>query len=169
MISTDSPATVEMDEIQFERELVTTSDAAIRLARSLGRSPEDAADVVQDAAAQAWRYRSTLRGEWKPWFLSIVYRQAKRRTPEWLPLPASWDKPSHDWPGSAPGDDILKAAIGDLPSRQRAALVLYYAEDMKIEAVAHVLGVSEAATKQLLSRARTSLKERYSALSERVS
>ena len=146
---------------EFEGELVAASSSAIRLARSLGRSPDDAAEVAQEAAIQAWKYRASRRGEWRPWFLSIVYRVARRRTISWLPMPLGWDRASASWPGSILPDPYLSQAMSRLPDRQRAALLLYYGEDMSVETVSNILRLSQPATKQLLARARASLRSRY--------
>jgi RNA polymerase sigma-70 factor (ECF subfamily) len=141
---------------------MASAEIAFRLARACGRTPDEAADVLQEAATQAWRYRGTRRGDWRPWFLSIVYRLAhRRRRLGWLPLPLSFDRPSTDWPGLQAPDPNLQKALAALPARQRAALLLYYGQDLSLAAVARVLSASEPATKQLLARARTQLRKRY--------
>lgn len=153
-------------EVEFERCFLDAGASAVRLARSLGRSPEDSAEVVQEAAMQAWRYRDGLRGEWRPWFLSIVYRMAKRRNPVWLPLPFGWDRAGSTWPGQSEPDPMLAQALSRLPARQRAAVWLRYGEDMAIDDVAHVLETTPTAAKQLLARARGGLRERYEGLAK---
>src|SRR5712691_3612563 len=85
------------DELrQFETAFRQVSRSAFLLARQLGRSTEEAQDIVQEAALRGWRYRATRTGEFRPWFLTIVYRLGCRRTPSWLPLPANWDRPAAD-------------------------------------------------------------------------
>lgn len=146
----------------FEAGLVATSLPAIRLARSLGISPEDAADVVQQAALQAWRYRDTRRGDFKPWFLTIVCRVAKRNR-RWVTLPVFWQHTSA-WPGEDGREVDLASALKKLARNQRTALWLRYGEDLTISNVAMVLGVREAAAKQLLYRARTALRRELRSL-----
>jgi len=82
------------DPRDFEAAFRQVSRSAFLLARQLGRSTQEAQDIVQEAGLRGWRYRSTRTGEFRPWFLSIVYRLSRRRTPEWLPLPAGWDAPA---------------------------------------------------------------------------
>lgn len=151
----------------FEASLAATSLPAIRLARSLGISAEDAADVVQQAALQAWRYRDTRRGEFKPWFMTIVCRVAKRNRP-WVTLPVFWQHTSA-WPSEAGGEVDLASALKKLSRNQRAALWLRYGEDLTISDVAMVLGVRETAAKQLLFRARTALRNELKSLGWEIS
>lgn len=141
----------------FEVEFRQVSRSAFLLARHLGRDTEAASDIVQEAALRAWRYRSTRTGEFRPWFLAIVYRQSRSRLPSWLPLPASWDEPAPD-PIAGSMDPALVAALRGLPARQRSALWLRYCEDLATSDVARIIGCSEPAAKQLLMRARDALR-----------
>ena len=143
----------------FELELGQVSRSAFLLARHLGRDTEAARDVVQEAALRAWRYRSSRTGDFRPWFLAIVYRLCRGPMPEWLPLPRAWDRAAPD-PIVLSMDPDLLAALRTLPPRQRAALWLRYCDDLATADVAHILRCSETATKQLLLRARDSLRER---------
>ncbi|MGI8793534.1 MAG: RNA polymerase sigma factor [Acidimicrobiales bacterium] len=54
---------------------------------------------------------------------------------------------------------MLRDAIAGLSRRQRDAVVLYYLLDMKVDAVAASLGVSQGTVKTALSRARAHLAE----------
>jgi RNA polymerase sigma-70 factor (ECF subfamily) len=143
----------------FEAAFRQVSRSAFLLARQLGRSTEEAMDIVQEAGLRGWRYRSTRTGEFRPWFLSIVYRLSRRRTPEWLPLPRGWDTPAPESFRSDMDPELLLAMRG-LPSRQRAALWLRYCDDLATADVARIMGCSETAAKQLLLRGRESLRAR---------
>lgn len=153
------------DRREFELAYQAVSRSAFLLARQLGRDTDAARDIVQEAALRAWRYRSSRAGEFRPWFLAIVYRQCRGRMPEWMPLPHAWDRTAPD-PFEGAMDPQLVAALRTLPARQRAALWLRYCEDLAIADVARVLRCSDAAAKQLLLRARDSLRARLAALPE---
>jgi RNA polymerase sigma-70 factor (ECF subfamily) len=140
----------------FAAELVACMRSALLLARRAGLSSEDAADAVQDSAAQAWRYRSGRRGDFQPWFLAIVYRRARRRI-AWLTVPAFWGA-GRDTGFVAGFDPGLAAALRRLPQRQRVAIWLRYGEDMSTAQVAEVIGTTETAAKQLLQRGRDALR-----------
>jgi RNA polymerase sigma factor (sigma-70 family) len=144
---------------QFETAFRHVSRSAFLLARQLGRSTEEAQDIVQEAALRGWRYRSTRTGEFRPWFLTIVYRLSCRRTPSWLPLPAYWDRPAADTFASSI-DPQLVAALRELPMRQRAALWLRYCDDLAVADVARIMHCSDTAAKQLLLRGRDALRAR---------
>lgn len=153
-------AAVRVDErSEFEAAFSEVSRSAFLLARHLGRDTEAATDVVQEAALRAWRYRTTRTGEFRPWFLSIIYRLCRGPVPEWLPLPRAWDRAAPD-PIETAMDTELLAALRALPARQRAALWLRYCDDLATADVARILHCSDTAAKQLLLRAREALRER---------
>jgi len=161
-------AEVDQDEASlFEADLTAIGRSALKLALSLGRTPDEAADVVQEAALQAWRYRKSRRGDWKPWFLTIVYRTARRRDWRWLTFPAFW-QPSGDWPPDTSHEPGLAGALRQLPPRQRTALWLRYGEDMSTRMVAEVMGMSETAAKQMLARGRSTLRRKLGRKTEEV-
>jgi RNA polymerase sigma factor (sigma-70 family) len=151
------------DAQEFEVAFQQVSRSAFLLARQVGRSTEEARDIVQEAALQGWRYRGGRIGEFRPWFLTIVYRLARRRTAIWLPLPLRWDRPAGD-SFQSPMDPDLIAALRELPSRQRTALWLRYCDDLAVTDVARIMGCSDAAAKQLLFRGRDALRLRLTAL-----
>lgn len=55
------------------------------------------------------------------------------------------------------GSDEWWRAVRALPDRQRAAVALYYLEDLSVAEVAHVLDIAEGTVKASLSKARASL------------
>jgi RNA polymerase sigma-70 factor, ECF subfamily len=153
-------AAMRVDErSEFEALFCEVRRSAFLLARHLGRDTEAATDIVQEAALRAWRYRSSRTGDFRPWFLAIVYRLCRGPMPEWLPLPRAWDRTAPD-PIETSMDPELLAALRTLPPRQRAALWLRYCDDLATADVARILHCTETAAKQLLLRARDSLRER---------
>ena len=152
-------ATVSDDSRDFEASFRLVNRSAFLLARQLGRTTEESMDIVQEAALRGWRYRSTRSGDFRPWFLAIVYRLCRRPRALWLPLPASWDRPAADT-FTSPMDPELLLALGELPPRQRAALWLRYCDDLSVADVARVMGCSETAAKQVLLRGRNALRAR---------
>ena len=61
------------------------------------------------------------------------------------------------------GDPRLWAAVRELPSRQRAALALFYLGDLKVAEVAAAMNVSEGTVKRHLDRAREALRSKLEA------
>jgi len=152
-------ATVSDDTRDFESSFRLVNRSAFLLARQLGRTTEESMDIVQEAALRGWRYRSTRSGDFRPWFLAIVYRLCRRPSALWFPLPASWDAPAADT-FTSPMDPELLLALRQLPTRQRAALWLRYCDDLSVADVARVLHCSETAAKQVLLRGRDALRAR---------
>jgi DNA-directed RNA polymerase specialized sigma24 family protein len=136
---------------EFQAAFERTSRSAFLLARQMGRTTEEAKDIVQEAALRGWRYRGSRTGEFRSWFLTIVYRLCRRPSLAWLPLPASWERAVPDGI-DAPLDPDLITALKGLPARQRAAVWLRYCEDLSIGEVARVMRCSEPAVKQLTFR-----------------
>jgi RNA polymerase sigma-70 factor (sigma-E family) len=54
---------------------------------------------------------------------------------------------------------VVRAALGRLPSRQRAVVVLRFWEDLGMQATAQVLGIGEGTVKSHTARALASLRE----------
>ena len=103
--------------------LVDASEAALRVVRSLGLSPSDVADVLQEASIRAWRHRDQRRGEFKPWFIAIAYREARRPRRRWMTLPAFWTAAA----GEPERDERLRDVLlpDDLGEPLRAVFASY--------------------------------------------
>ena len=130
---------------------------APRLWRSLLAWTGDAAitdDAVAEAFAQALRRGDALR-EPERWVWRTAYRIAAGALKE---------RGRHG--GTAPEtsyrlDEVpasLAEALASLPPGQRAAIVLHYYADLRVRDVAEVLGISTAAAKVSLMRARRRLR-----------
>lgn len=132
--------------------------------RLLGWSDE-AADVVQDvfvcACAELHRFRGESRIE--TWLYRIAVRACRRHTNRW------WRRRVHtglpDLERAPPTPDVedqerstqVRAALQRLPTASREALVLHYIEELPIEAVAVILGISRGAVDVRLNRGRNQL------------
>ena len=133
------------------------------------RDPEVAADMTQDAFVKAYKNYASLE---KPenaraWLYQIAHRVAldeirRRKIIRFLP----WTGESR---GAAPSAEHLvmegrfsgdmQRALGRIPERQRAALLLAELHDLTGLELAAALGVSHVAARALLTRARESLRQ----------
>lgn len=147
---------LEQSEADFSEALVAATEAALRVVRSVGLSPMDAADVLQEASIRAWRHRDQRRGDFRAWFVSIAYREARRPRRRWLTIPAFWGNAEDRRADEV--SEAMAASLQRLPRRQRLALSLRYDAGLSTREVARVLSISEPAAKQLLARARESLR-----------
>lgn len=142
--------------------------------RMLGASAE-ADDVAQEALMRIWRNA----GRWRPerarlntWIYTIVYRLCldRLRRARTAPLEAAMevaDPARSALDGLAGEEDLvrLRRALHGLPSQQRAAITLFYYEELPGPQAAEVLGLSLRAYWSLLHRARQTLQARLRAAS----
>jgi RNA polymerase sigma-70 factor, ECF subfamily len=149
------------EEDVFAEALRAAVSPAFRALRAIGLSEDDAADILQDASIRAWRHRSQRQGAFAPWFVAIAYHEARRAHRRWFTVPIFWQGAIASSNTEAPDDD-LDRALAHLPTRQRTAIALRYGSDLTILDVARTLGISEPAAKQLLARARESLRRTLS-------
>ena len=158
------------DDDAFAEIVTRFTPALLAFARRLVGNHHDAEDIVQDAFVRADR---ALRGDERPialsaWLHTIVRNRALDRLRQARPSAPFDDALSallHD-PIGEPGPAAeRREALGDvvrgiqaLPDRQRAALVLHEFEGVSHSGIGRRLGVSEAASKTLLHRARAGLR-----------
>jgi RNA polymerase sigma-70 factor (ECF subfamily) len=132
---------------------------------------QDAEDVTQEVFIKAYRKLRTLRrwGKFVAWLYSITYSQCKNyirarsRRPDSEFIedqhPDLLEKPSMDSYRAGLVCELVHEALDSLPEMYRQVLTLYYLGGMRSGEIAEFLGVSSAAIRQRLSRARAQLKE----------
>lgn len=147
-----------------------------RIGSVLSRLLDDARDVeeaLQDTFVQAWRHLDRFRGESAlfTWLYRIAVNQALMRVRrKRLPI-AELDDDAESWvPRDAveadPEDvivdenlrDFLTAKLKELPFEYRAPLVLRDVEGFSNQEVAGMLGISLAAAKSRIHRARMKIR-----------
>ena len=131
------------------------------LIANVGRS--DADDCYQEtwiAALRAYpklQHATNLRG----WLLTIASRKAidthRARKRSAVPLA---DPPEVGFVPRENADDLW-GAVGALPGKQRAAVVLRYLLDAEYEAVAATMGISEAAARRNVHEGLKRLREEH--------
>jgi RNA polymerase sigma-70 factor (ECF subfamily) len=162
------------DRAAFDELVRATYAGMYTLAYRLTGNEEDARDVVQDAYLRAYRGLRRFRGDAR--FTTWMYRitancastqMARRARDRHEDLDDDYQiadgRPDHDpeWRASAASDrDRVAQAVAELPPRLRAVVVLRDVYDLPHEAIAAELGITEAAAKVRLHRARRKLRER---------
>jgi RNA polymerase sigma-70 factor, ECF subfamily len=156
-------------------ELVRLSQAEVyTLAYRLTGNEDDARDVAQDAYLRAFRALKRFRGDarFSTWMYRItancasthLSRRSKAGHAELSdddPMPD--ERPESNPEGMAEAGalrDRMTAALAELPAPLRAVVVLRDVYDLPHEAIASELGITEAAAKVRLHRARRKLRER---------
>ena len=146
---------------EFAAAVTEHSRRMYRAARAVLDSDADAEDAVSQAILQAWQSLDKLRDKSaaRPWLVTIAvncaYAQRRKRgkvvyLEDITPEPAA--------PEIFPNDGLWEAVCA-LPPERRAAVVLFYYEDMPVDEIARALGVPQGTVKSRLSRARKQLKE----------
>ena len=162
------------DRSAFDQLVEATYADMYTLAYRLTGDEEDARDVLQDAYLRAYRGLPRFRGEAQ--FSTWMYRITANCSSTYLGKRARAHhdqlddetsivdvQPAHDpeLRAAATFDrEWVARAVQELPPRLRAVVVLRDVYDLPHEAIAAELGISEAAAKVRLHRARRRLRER---------
>jgi RNA polymerase sigma-70 factor (sigma-E family) len=156
VIDLDPPV---IDEPGFREYVTARSRSLLRTAYLLTGNVPDAEDLVQAALTktyQAWdriEDRAALDGYVRRAMVNTHISWWRRRRLEEFPTDEVPDQVVADPCRDSDLQDTLRRAIGRLPQRMRAAVVLRYYEDMTEAEVADVLGVSLGTVKSTVSRA----------------
>jgi RNA polymerase sigma-70 factor (ECF subfamily) len=144
--------------VEFERIFRATYPSVLRTTFLVLHDRGRAEDVTQDAFLrlyERWRGVSAIEHP-QAWVRRVAVRaavrvaqQARLRT---APLP---DDEGPTW-DDVPDVDLARA-VSALAPQQRAAVALFYLDDLPVEDVARHLGVSTSTVKQHLFRARSRL------------
>lgn len=135
-------------------------DMVYRLAHARTGSIQDAEDISQEVMLRLMANASKIESEahLKAWLIRVtvnmstnLFRSAWRRRSR--PLEHVPEAPVQR------ENSRLDAALMQLRPEQRVAVHLYYYEEMTAAEIAETLGISAAAVKMRLSRARKQLKE----------
>ncbi|MFE5913692.1 RNA polymerase sigma factor [Streptomyces wedmorensis] len=139
-----------------------------KFALSLCASPQDAEDAAQEALIILYRKIGTLRasGALASWMFRIVRNECLRQ----VRLLVSRDGGTPDEPEASAEPSAeeavlrrleaerIAAAVGALPREQRQVLIMRDVQGLPGRTVAHALGLSNAAMKSRLHRARGTLR-----------
>ena len=158
------PRTVRGDgeRVSFDDFVQARSSRLLRLAYLLTRDHALAEDLLQTALTKAWFAWGRIQGEPEPYVRRVMvntFASAWRR--KW-----NGERPTEELP-ERPGDDFATAsshrhdrgdALGRLPRRQRAVVVLRFFEDLSEAETARVLECSTGTVKSQTSRALAKLR-----------
>lgn len=162
------------DTVAFADLMRATQAEVYTLAYRLTGNEEDARDVAQDAYIRAFRALPRFRGDarFSTWMYRITANcasthLAKRKRGRHESLPEDDSTPDNR-PEVNPEmmaeagalRDRMNSVLGDLPPALRAVVILRDVYDLPHEAIASELGITEAAAKVRLHRARRKLRER---------
>jgi RNA polymerase sigma-70 factor (ECF subfamily) len=148
---------------------------AVAVARRVLGNTADAEDVAQEAMLRVW----TNAPRWQPlalfrtWFRRVVVNLCldRKRRAKWVDLEAAGEIVD---PAANAGeqvergerDELVQAAINELPARQRTAIVLTYSEGLSNAEVADALDTTVSAVETLLVRGKQNLRNALASVIE---
>jgi RNA polymerase sigma-70 factor (ECF subfamily) len=166
------------DTAAFEELLNRYERKIFRLGMNITQNREDAEDVMQDAFLKSFQNLDRFQGDSRfyTWLVRIAVNEALMKLRKRRPNQVSIDEPLdgeedsyfreiEDW-GPSPEqrfaqtelNEILNQVIGDLDPIFRVVFILRDVEKISTEETAKILGISEAAVKSRLLRARLKLR-----------
>lgn len=154
-----SPGATPQDD--FDEFYAVTAKRLVAAVYAVTGDLGEAEDAVQEAYARAWQRwaKLTAEGDPTPWVRTVALRLAVstwRKTRNRVRAHFRYGVPA-DAPALAPDRVALIAALRELGEEQRTAVVLHHLMDLPVEEVARETGVSNAAVRTRLSRARKAL------------
>ncbi|HEX9162129.1 MAG TPA: RNA polymerase sigma factor [Thermoanaerobaculia bacterium] len=170
VVEADVALAVRGDEAAYLRLVEESANVVSAIALAIVRNVDASEDVAQEVFLAVWTNLRKLRNpsSFLPWIRQITRNQAHlwlrehghERGDDAAIAAAVDDRPS-------PADELLKDeeravlrdVIDDLPEDAREVVILYYREGSSTRHVSELLGISEDAVKQRLSRARAKIRE----------
>lgn len=152
-----------MDEVKAMRPML------LNVAKSILNSDDEAEDVVQDAMLRLWQLRDepvrNIHG-----FARIVVRNLSlnkiRRKPQTVDIGQANLTADDTETERNEQIDRMMALIDALPTMQQTILRLRHMQDMTMADIASIIGTSEVAVRQSLSRARRSIIEQFKTIAK---
>jgi RNA polymerase sigma-70 factor (sigma-E family) len=149
----------------FSDFVASRSPRLLRTAYLLCRDWALAEDLLQTALANAWQAWRRIDGDAEPYVRRIIvntyaswWRRRWTREHPTDEVPEARPDRARDPHGLIDDRDEVWQALGRLPKRQRAVLVLRYFEDLTEAEIADVLGCSVGTVKSQASRALAKLR-----------
>ena len=175
------PAAQKGDRQAFAALVGATQNTVTSLALAVVRDVQHSEDIAQEAYLTVWKRLKTLRNpeSFLPWLRQITRNLARDHL-----------RRSRTRPGDAPGnedgaseiersvqggtdgeaaaladerDRVIRDALDAMPGESREVLTLFYREGQSSKQVAKLLGLSDAAVRKRLSRARVGLRSELEA------
>jgi len=155
------------DRPEYDRFVTERSPRLLRVAYLITRDWATAEDLLQSALVKAWFAWARVEGDPEAYVRRIIVTtHVSWRRRRWIgevphqEPPAGWADSSQvsDPAGAYADRDALWRALGQLPHRQRAILVLRFFEDLTEAQTADILGVTVGTVKSQCSRALVKLR-----------
>lgn len=174
MLQTELPAAAGGDRNAYGRIVMACQNTVTAIALAITRDVQASEDIAQEAFLRAWQQLDRLKNStsFLPWLRQITRNLARDhlRGNSQRPLTGEGAEIAIGMaadPSPTPSERLLQTEqeivateiISALPEDSREALLLYYREGQSSQQVASLLGLSDAAVRKRLSRARGNVRE----------
>ena len=122
-------------------------------------------DIAQDALVRAYVASGSFLGlsKFSTWLFRIAYNcyidQCRKAKPEKAPVENALNLPAEDASDASFRYQQLYQALERLSDKEKAAISLFYFDDLSIKEIASILGIPQGTVKYHLSMGRTHLKQ----------
>ncbi len=174
MLQAELPAATRGSHDAYGRIVNACQNTVTAIALAITRDVQASEDIAQEAFLKAWQQLDRLKNSasFLPWLRQITRNLAR----DWLraqhgrPLSGEAAEIAIGMaadPGPTPSERLLQTEeeivateiISALPEDSREALLLFYREGQSSQQVAELLGLSDAAVRKRLSRARSMVRD----------
>ncbi|WP_327084957.1 SigE family RNA polymerase sigma factor [Nonomuraea sp. NBC_01738] len=149
------------DRAAYQEFVATRADQLLRTAYLLTQNWATAEDLLQESLAKAW-FAWTRVAEPEPYVRKIMVTTYtswwRRRWRRELPSDTLPEEQVSDLTGQVGDREALWRAVGRLPARQRAVVVLRFYEDLPVTEVAALLGCESGTVKSQTAKALAKLR-----------
>ncbi len=159
-----------MDESELRNSLISLHSASFAWSMVCCRDRELAEDVLQSVYVKVLDGRAPHAGRssFRTWLFAVIRNAARdRRRQQWwrhasrLDFDALSQLVATTTSNRSPPEDelaMIRAAIGELPERQRQIAHLVFYEDLTIADAAEVMGISVGSARRHYARAKDALR-----------
>ena len=122
-------------------------------------------DIAQDALVRAYVASGSFLGlsKFSTWLFRIAYNcyidQCRKAKPEQVSVEDALNLPAEDASDASFRYQQLYQALERLSDKEKAAISLFYFNDLSIKEIASILGIPQGTVKYHLSMGRTHLKQ----------
>lgn len=121
-------------------------------------------DIAQESYIKAYLASDTLAdpekfGSWMRRIGFTTFVNHSRASKAYADCDEAADIPAPECADGAFHYEALYAALRRMPEKERTAVILYYIDDYPVKTIAAIVGASQSAVKQQLSRGRTRLRD----------